>query len=43
MSAKLLSATPTCTQYVIQGGEAEVQRLRLLARAKWPTTEALLR
>jgi SAM-dependent methyltransferase len=29
--------------YVIQDGEAEVQRLRLLARAKWPTTEAMLR
>jgi 2-polyprenyl-3-methyl-5-hydroxy-6-metoxy-1,4-benzoquinol methylase len=43
MSAKLLLASPTRVQYVIQGGEAEVQRLRLLARAKWPTTEALLR
>jgi 2-polyprenyl-3-methyl-5-hydroxy-6-metoxy-1,4-benzoquinol methylase len=43
MSAKVLHANPTRSQYVIQGGEAEVQRLRLLARAKWPTTEALLR
>lgn len=30
-------------QYVLQGGVEGVERLRLLARAKWPTTEALLR
>src|SRR5689334_19519981 len=29
--------------YVLLGGEQARKRLRLLARAKWPTTKALLR
>jgi ubiquinone/menaquinone biosynthesis C-methylase UbiE len=30
-------------EYVLRGGAAGAQRLRLLARVKWPTTRALLR
>src|SRR5258708_38315263 len=29
--------------YVLRGGEQGAERLRLLARVKWPTTKALLR
>ena len=29
--------------YVLRGGEKGAERLRLLARVTWPTTEALLR
>jgi ubiquinone/menaquinone biosynthesis C-methylase UbiE len=31
------------TDYVLRGGDAGAERLRLLARVKWPTTRTLLR
>jgi ubiquinone/menaquinone biosynthesis C-methylase UbiE len=37
------SEAPKTVGYVLRVGEAGAQRLRLLARVKWPTTRALLR
>ncbi|HZV07514.1 MAG TPA: class I SAM-dependent methyltransferase [Gemmataceae bacterium] len=37
------SQSPSNDSYVLLGGEPATKRLKLLARAKWPTTKTLLR